>query len=111
MPFDAFNLPALVNAATAAKHVIGCSERKFHELRHEEKFPKAVDLPGTSLRRWRTSELLAWVAALPSAVDRASEPTQLQGTDKRPMHVRAKTAAAELPPLPVRRRRQASASV
>lgn len=72
---------ALVGAKTGAS-LLDISERKFHELRKREDFPRPVVL-GARVVRWRVAELMAWAASLPAESSRP-EPEQLR---------RARTAA------------------
>lgn len=67
----------LVSAAEAAD-ILGVSERKFHELRHDPKFPAAVNL-GPRCNRWRVAELQSYVDSL-EPVPLVSEPAHLKGS-------------------------------
>lgn len=72
--------PLLLKAADAAR-LCNVSERTFHDLRHREGFPQPVTL-GERAVRWRTRDIEAWVARMPSASDR-SEPLQLLAGKRR----------------------------
>jgi hypothetical protein len=70
----------LVSAAEAAD-ILGVSERKFHELRHDPKFAatvKTVNL-GPRCNRFRVADLQAYVDSL-EPVPPVSEPAHLKGS-------------------------------
>lgn len=64
----------LIDARECAT-LIGCSVRKFHQLRGHAGFPAPVSLGQRSVR-WRAADIVAFVDALPIKVDRV-EPRQL----------------------------------
>ena len=58
----AVELPVLLSASQAAQ-LLGISERKYHELRHEPDFPAAV-LLGARFVRWHRDELTTYARSL-----------------------------------------------
>jgi len=68
--------PVLVSAPQGAQ-LLGCSERKYHELRREPGFPAAV-LLGARCVRWHRDELAAYAKSLPR-VTVLPEPRHLRG--------------------------------
>lgn len=60
-PKDA--LPALLTRRATAK-LVGLSPRTIGRLSHRGTFPAPVQVPGLNGRRYRTSEVVAWVAQL-----------------------------------------------
>jgi predicted DNA-binding transcriptional regulator AlpA len=56
--------PPVLVSATQAAHLLGISERRFHELRREPGFPSAV-LLGVRCVRWHRDELAEYARSLP----------------------------------------------
>jgi len=69
-------VPILVDAVEGAR-LLGISERRFHELRHESGFPAAVVL-GARCVRWLREELVDYARSLPR-VAVLNEPAQFLG--------------------------------
>ena len=76
MMTEAFQyLPVLLSAPQAAQ-LLGISERRFHELRRDPKFPAAV-LLGPRCVRWHRAELIEFAQRLPR-VSLLGEPAHLR---------------------------------
>jgi excisionase family DNA binding protein len=67
--------PAALSPELSAEY-LGFSERMLYQKRQEGKFPAPVDLGG-NLRRWRRTDLDAWLAGLPTITETPEEPPQL----------------------------------
>jgi predicted DNA-binding transcriptional regulator AlpA len=70
--------PLLLSAPQGAR-LLGCSERKYHELRRGPGFPAAV-LLGARCVRWHRDELAAYAKSLPR-VTVLPEPKHLQRSE------------------------------
>jgi predicted DNA-binding transcriptional regulator AlpA len=71
---------SILMAAPQAAQLLGVSERRFHELRRDPNFPKAVVL-GARCVRWSRAELTAYVECLPR-VTALDEPAHLRAKRK-----------------------------
>jgi predicted DNA-binding transcriptional regulator AlpA len=75
---DALLAVALLLTAAQGARLLGISERRFHELRHESGFPLAV-LLGPRCVRWHRAELVEFAQRLPR-VALLPEPQQLKSS-------------------------------
>jgi predicted DNA-binding transcriptional regulator AlpA len=71
------DLPLLTTARQTAEDVIGVSERKFAQLRHEAWFPKPIEL-GPRALRWNRVEVLEAVSRQAPRASLGREPAQLK---------------------------------
>lgn len=71
-------LPIWCTFRQIAEEVIGCSERKLHQLRHEPWFPLAVEL-GPRALRWNRIEVVEAIAKHAPRASVRPEPEQLAG--------------------------------
>jgi predicted DNA-binding transcriptional regulator AlpA len=68
--------PLTMDAVLGAS-LFGVSERTFQYIRKRADFPRPVALLSPRRPRWRTADLKAWLAALPTLESDAEEPARL----------------------------------